>query len=89
MLNSEALAALIVAVQVGEQIPQGGNPAAEAAGIGGEDTTVVDARLVGVFEIEWRGSISMGGSRGGGSRLSEGPDAGAVSLTPANAACAP
>ncbi len=41
-----AVAALVVAVQLGEQIPQGGNPAAEAAGIGGEDTTVVDARLV-------------------------------------------
>lgn len=40
-----AAAALVIAVQVGERVPQGGNPAAEAAGIGAEDTSVVDVRL--------------------------------------------
>lgn len=46
LLAAAAVAALVVAVQVGESIPRGGSPAAEAAGIGAEDTTVVDVRLV-------------------------------------------
>lgn len=41
-----AVLALVVAVQVGEQLPHAGGPSAEAAGIGGSDSAVVDARLV-------------------------------------------
>lgn len=46
LLAAAAVAALVVAVQLGESIPRGGSPAAEAAGIGAEDSTVVDVRLV-------------------------------------------
>lgn len=66
-----AVVALVVAVQVGEQVPRAGSPAAEAAGIGGNDSAVVDARLVakGLDAV-----VVLRLARDAGLKVTEGPE---------------